>query len=72
MGNRSMAAIISKRNQKRKCNQYGVPSWMFILMNRMIEETGSSDLSDNLAQSLVYFMELTLNPTASNTKKFPP
>jgi hypothetical protein len=48
MGNR-MAAIIINETKKENVTSFGVPSWMFILMNRMIEETGSSDLSDNLA-----------------------
>jgi hypothetical protein len=30
---------------KRKCNQFcGVPSWMLVLMNKMLEETGKGNL----------------------------
>jgi hypothetical protein len=50
-----MAAIINETKKENVTSFAGVPSWMLVLMNRMIEETGSSDLFDIWPNLEVYF-----------------
>jgi hypothetical protein len=50
-----MAAIINETKKENVTSFAGVPSWMLVLMNRMIEETGSTDLFDLWPNLEVYF-----------------
>ena len=50
-----MAAIISETQKENVTSFAGVPSWMLVLMNRMIEETGKTDLFELWPNLEVYF-----------------
>ena len=50
-----MAAIINETKRENVTSFAGVPSWMLVLMNRMLEETGKSNLLEIWPNLEVYF-----------------
>jgi hypothetical protein len=50
-----MAAIINETKRENVTSFAGVPSWMLVLMNRMLEETGSGNLFEIWPNLEVYF-----------------
>jgi hypothetical protein len=50
-----LAAIINETKNENVTSFAGVPSWMLVLMNRMLEETGKSNLLEVWPNLEVYF-----------------
>ena len=50
-----MAAIINETKRENVTSFAGVPSWMLVLMNRMLEETGKTNLLEIWPNLEVYF-----------------
>ena len=50
-----LAAIINETKNENVTSFAGVPSWMLVLMNRMLEETGKGNLLDVWPNLEVYF-----------------
>ena len=50
-----MAAIINETKRENVTSFAGVPSWMLVLMNRMLEETGKNNLLEIWPNLEVYF-----------------
>src|SRR5690606_11860392 len=50
-----LAAIIQETKHENVTSFAGVPSWMLVLMNRVLEETGKDNLVDIWPNLEVYF-----------------
>ncbi|OYX85025.1 MAG: hypothetical protein B7Y83_06240 [Flavobacteriales bacterium 32-34-25] len=68
-----MAAIINETKRENVTSFAGVPSWMLVLMNRMLEETGKGDLFEIWPNLEVYFHGgVSFNPYREQYKNILP
>ena len=68
-----MAAIINETKKENVTSFAGVPSWMLVLMNRMLEETGNGNLFEIWPNLEVYFHGgVSFNPYREQYKNILP
>ncbi|MFA9190905.1 GH3 auxin-responsive promoter family protein [Flavobacterium sp. FZUC8N2.13] len=68
-----MAAIINETKRENVTSFAGVPSWMLVLMNRMLEETGKGNLFEIWPNLEVYFHGgVSFNPYREQYKNILP
>ncbi|MGM8360442.1 GH3 auxin-responsive promoter family protein [Flavobacterium sp. ARAG 55.4] len=68
-----MAAIINETKRENVTSFAGVPSWMLVLMNRMLEETGQDNLLEIWPNLEVYFHGgVSFNPYREQYKNLLP
>jgi hypothetical protein len=65
-----LKAIVSEVKNQDVGSLTGVPSWMMVLLQRILTETGKGSISDVFPNLEVFFtVELVLNLTKNNTEK---